>query len=457
MKCPAKVGPTSCAKECKGVGLSGVVRERACSKTSGTVAERFLLVLSTVFDSVVEFDLASGMLTFRHSRLSGQNAAFAFSLEEFANHLCRTVTDARDRKRLLAAFRQCQDVTDEPPVVCRYQNLIRGANRWCETTFVRSGTTVFCCTNDVTDRVFLEHDRLWAYERYRILSDLTSAVTFDYDSTEDTATFYLDRPVPSEGGMKDTLVVRRYFETWPESRRAVIHPDDLDGVLGLLEGARDGEGVSVGDYRAKYRGYDYRWYRGKVCKSFDATGAWHLVGSIEDVQDAYDLRVRAERDSLTGLLNHAAMSDRVNEWLTKGQDGAAGAGVCVALDIDDFKAVNDTYGHLRGDEALIQVSRLLEERCTGRVDIGRVGGDEFVFFFKDARLEDVMPTLELILHDVRRVGDAVDCGQDALQLSVSMGVTETMPEDAVFRAVILRADHALYEAKRAGKNRIRVE
>lgn len=263
--------------------MSGVVRERACSKTSGTVAERFLLVLSTVFDSVVEFDLASGMLTFRHSRLSGQNAAFAFSLEEFANHLCRTVTDAQDRKRLLAAFRQCQDMTDEPPVVCRYQNLIRGVNRWCETTFVRSGATVFCCTNDVTGRVFLEHDRLWAYERYRILSDLTSAVTFDYDSTEDSATFYLDRPVPSEGGMKDTLVVRRYFETWPESRRAVIHPDDLDGVLDLLEGARDGEGVSVRDYRAKYRGYDYRWYRGKVCKSFDATGAWHLVGSIEDV------------------------------------------------------------------------------------------------------------------------------------------------------------------------------
>lgn len=105
----------------------------------------------------------------------------------------------------------------------------------------------------------------------------------------------------------------------------------------------------------------------------------------------------------------------------------------------------------------MQVSRLLEECCAGCVDVGRVGGDEFVLFFKDARLEDVMPTLELILHDVRRVGDAVDCGQDALQLSVSMGVTETMPEDAVFRAVILRADHALYEAKRAGKNRIRVE
>lgn len=447
--------------------MGSVVRGETVGVQEGSqeesLFERFVSVLRTVFDSVVEFDLSRDELTYRFSRFQPVEAPAVYSLHDFLAYSYRNIRSPRDRERLADAFERSRNADANVPMVCRYQMHARGGELWLETTFLRvSENKVVCCTNDVTDRVVAERERAWTSERYRILSELTSAVSFDYDSSTDQATFFFDRGAVSwDAGESDVREIRHYLEGWPACRGGVVHPDDLETVFGLLDRAQKSAQVEAEDYRADYYGKGWRWYRGHVRKSFDASGTWHLIGSIEDVQDAHDLRYRAERDSLTGLLNHGAIMDVVTARLA--EDPSTAGGVCVVLDIDDFKSVNDTFGHLYGDEVLLKLGGLLLERCAGRARVGRAGGDEFLLFFPHERLDEAMSFLESLRGEVAAIEVSGDAGVDArggraqeapTRLAASMGVTEVRPADRTSREVVLRADQALYEAKSSGKNRI---
>lgn len=151
---------------------------------------------------------------------------------------------------------------------------------------------------------------------------------------------------------------------------------------------------------------------------------------------------------MTGLNNHAAAKSAITQALADARVRSASA--CAVLDIDDFKQVNDCYGHLAGDAVLQSVGALL--RASFREDdvLGRVGGDEFVVFLKGIGLDAAIAKLEqvrLAVEDMRVKG--VD-----RPVTASVGVYATRPCDATYRDVFLRADEALYDAKRKGKGRV---
>ena len=307
-------------------------------------------------------------------------------------------------------------------------------------------TLLYLVLADITDELRIRHERAWQSERYRLLSEMTRAISFDYDSETDTVLLYIDR---TGNGMEEQ-VIPHYLETLSETRDGVVHPDSIEGVRNMFVSVRAGATKVGVEYRADYYGRGYAWYRANLFVVHDDAGAWHLVGLIENIEGERDLRYRAEYDATTGLSNHAATQDLITAALAS--PAVREHSVCVVLDIDDFKAVNDTAGHMEGDVLLHAVGAVLRANFRESDVIGRVGGDEFVLLLKEVDLDVVLRKLEQVR---AQISATTVPGLDRAP-SISAGVYATCPDDRAYRDVFVHADEALYQAKRAGKNRVQV-
>lgn len=177
-----------------------------------------------------------------------------------------------------------------------------------------------------------------------------------------------------------------------------------------------------------------------------AYGEFYPKTLSERIRETQRLAARmaelANSDPVTGLYNHRAFFEQSDKRL------AEGPAYLMVLDLDNFKNVNDTYGHLAGDEVLKQVGRLLKE-ATRRVDVlGRVGGDEFAVLCPGVSTDEI--AVRIAERIIRKVNESAGAtiGQP---VHISIGLASKQPDDTV-RDLYQRADEALYTAKHKGKN-----
>lgn len=161
---------------------------------------------------------------------------------------------------------------------------------------------------------------------------------------------------------------------------------------------------------------------------------------------------RTERDNLTGLLNRHAFDRRLRALFGPSvaavRDGKTPPPRCLALiDIDHFKEVNDRYGHLLGDEVLVQVARLLRGAFRGYDQLFRYGGEEFLVVLQHTTIEQGARALERFRQTV-----AEHRFPQLDQITVSIGLTAITGGDLP-TTLLDRADKALYQAKQTGRNR----
>ena len=410
--------------------------------------QRFTEVLCSVYDEIFEFDRMDDRYHVLYSALHPESIGVALPLEEALERWMAHIPDGVERAGLRKTFDECRANVSGKPSSCTYK-LSKGGNAtWCQSTFIRvSDTCTLCCNKDVTEGLATEdRRRAWQDERYRLLTEMTNKMSFDYDSDTDTVLLYIDRT----GDGVEAQVIPHYLEKLASTRSGVVHPDDMDDVRRMFEDVRAGAAEVSAEYRANYYGHGYAWYRANLFVAHDNAGAWHLVGLIENIEDERDLRYRAENDAATGLSNHATTQDLVAAALAK--PAVREHSVCVVLDIDDFKAVNDNSGHMEGDALLRKVGSVLRSSFRESDVIGRVGGDEFVLLLKEVDMDVVLRKL----NQVRAQISATTVPGLGHAPTLSVGVYATCSDDRTYRDVFTRADEALYQAKRAGKNRVQV-
>ena len=166
-----------------------------------------------------------------------------------------------------------------------------------------------------------------------------------------------------------------------------------------------------------------------------------LVTQVQEAQDeAAHMRILAQRDGLTGLYNYRALEKQWSQWDAPGS-------WFFLLDIDDFKRVNDTFDHMKGNEVLRQVARVMQDTVRTGDKVFRLGGDEFGLLCGSIGSEDEARCLVMRL---LRNMNAAGSGQ-AFWTGVSIGGTAVRLGEALER-MLSRADEALYERKRTKKN-----
>lgn len=167
-----------------------------------------------------------------------------------------------------------------------------------------------------------------------------------------------------------------------------------------------------------------------------------------------ELRRQAAMDPLTGLTTRRVMDEAVLAALTTDGEGGTALGM---LDIDRFKSVNDRYGHPVGDAALVHIANVLASNTRSDTVISRFGGDEIAFLLPGCTAPVAIKRAEHLVRAIRENPLRLPNG-DLLHLSVSIGVAHApLPHDGeTLRGLYAEADIALYNAKRAGRDRVGV-
>lgn len=164
------------------------------------------------------------------------------------------------------------------------------------------------------------------------------------------------------------------------------------------------------------------------------------------------LRIEASTDKLTGFLNHEYILNRLRQ--TMEDDAKANHPTSLMMaDLDHFKQVNDTYGHLVGDKVLMEVARRLDTAVRDFDILGRYGGEEFLIVLKGTPLATALSVAERIRTHVA-AGPVSLHGGLKINSTISIGVSSRRPDDDVDE-FLRRADEALYAAKSAGRNCVR--
>jgi diguanylate cyclase (GGDEF)-like protein/PAS domain S-box-containing protein len=183
-----------------------------------------------------------------------------------------------------------------------------------------------------------------------------------------------------------------------------------------------------------------------------------LLGCVLVFHDASEkhallknVRWQAGHDVLTGLPNRVLLADRFERALTASRRQKNLLGVCL-MDLDQFKPVNDLYGHNAGDQLLIEVTQRMNVAVRSEDTVARLGGDEFVLLL--GNLADV-PQLEMVLQRIlAAVSAPYSVDGHTISISASIGVAIYPLDDADADTLLRHADQAMYLAKQAGRNRI---
>jgi diguanylate cyclase (GGDEF)-like protein len=167
------------------------------------------------------------------------------------------------------------------------------------------------------------------------------------------------------------------------------------------------------------------------------------------------LEVAAATDTKTGLLNAAAWQELAQRELLRAQREGTPCAVLL-MDLDHFKRVNDTMGHLAGDTALRAIGDALKRELRGYDAVARFGGEEFVIFLDDLGLDEALHVAERTLSRVRSlvISHAPSSGGDKIAITASIGLATYPQHGAQLKDLLEQADSALYIAKRAGRDRV---
>jgi diguanylate cyclase (GGDEF)-like protein/PAS domain S-box-containing protein len=300
---------------------------------------------------------------------------------------------------------------------------------------------------DVSEQKKMEEMILLEGERYRIAAELSKDVLFEYHIKTDEMIH--TEKYKELFGMNPVIV--DFLKTC-ETRRDQIHPDDWGIYLELCQEFSEGKSIIEAEVRIKDRLGEFIWCQlmGKTIYD-DNKKPLRVIGKIVNVdaqkRELEALEYKATRDPLTGVYNKEVTIKKIDKFISGNKNGMH---ILMFIDFDDFKRINDNYGHLRGDRVLsFVIGRIKEVYSEGEI-IGRIGGDEFVVFAGNiANVDEIMEKAAILRN-------ALDTSYTAdgktISISASIGVAIYPEAGLHYEQLMDRADRALYRVKEQGKN-----
>lgn len=165
------------------------------------------------------------------------------------------------------------------------------------------------------------------------------------------------------------------------------------------------------------------------------------------------LKELASTDPLTGLYNRRQYEMLFQHEIgrSRRRDSSLSVGI---LDLDDFKQVNDTYGHTAGDEVLRRVADVCRKNLRAIDIVGRLGGEEFIILMPECDIDQANILGNRLLKMIE--SEVVDTNAASIRITATIGITQLFPDDKGIEGIIGRADDALYRGKKAGRNRVEI-
>ena len=236
-----------------------------------------------------------------------------------------------------------------------------------------------------------------------------------------------------------------------------VHPDDVAGLRKAIETLTHGQAERI-EYEHRLRHEDGS-YRRTLCCAVVSKGATRrgvrIAGSLTDITAsaiARDMvRNAGSRDPLTDLLNRAAFVEKLGQRLDDYRERRSGRFASLYLDLDRFKVVNDSLGHLVGDDLLVAVSRRLEAVLRPGDAIARLGGDEFAVMLQN--IGDEMQANVVAFRLQEALQPPFQIGGREVITSASIGIAISRREYTNPEEIMRDADTAMYQAKARGKAR----
>ena len=303
---------------------------------------------------------------------------------------------------------------------------------------------------DITMRQTVENELRESEERYMLATQGANDGLWDWKLK--TGKIYFSSKWKSILGYEDTEIGDSPDEWFDR-----IHPDDSKQVKWDL--VKHFKGLSThfqSEHRLRHRDGSYRWILIRGLAVRDATGKVHrMAGSQTDMSDRkrveQQLVYDAFHDALTGLPNRALFKDRLEHAVKLAQRRPDYFFAVLLLDLDRFKVINDSLGHLAGDQVLIEVAKRLESSLRSGDTVARLGGDEFVILLEG--IQASADATEIADRIKQHLATPFNLNGQEVFISVSIGIrlcrTVCEQPDELLRD----ADTALYQAKIMGKAR----
>ncbi len=286
-----------------------------------------------------------------------------------------------------------------------------------------------------------------AAERYKIVAEQSESIIFDFNNIDKTISlnsYFKDKfGYGIQGNIYDNI-----------AKDKLIFDEDLDRFMRISKEDKDYNEIEM---RVKKSDGEYIWCKVRMTTlRNEEKKAVRLIGKIIDVDESrkekQQLIEKASRDDMTGMYNKLFTEQLISAALKK--DANTSLSAFLLFDIDNFKHINDEFGHMQGDSVLYQICDDLRLIFRSTDILGRIGGDEFLVFIKNISSED---------HALKKARDILELienkyseEKDGFVVSVSVGISFYDKDGDTYKELFIKADKALYQAKRKGKNTFEV-
>lgn len=382
---------------------------------------------------------------------------FGYTREEiktlYHNHFIEMVYPS-DRKILLASVRnqleKGRDTELEYRVLCKNGQPVWILDKCRLLDDGNGGENFYCLLIEITERKMEQEALRLSLERHQVIVDQATDIIFEWDICNDTLSF-------SQNWQKKfgyAAIGTEISEHIPMSKN--IHPDDIPAFVKIMKDTAAGVSYSETEFRIKDITGRYFWCRIRATAQFDSDGRpIKAIGIIVDIdsekRQKQALLDMAQKDMLTGLYNKTTINSLVERRM-EGYGNTVMQALFI-LDVDNFKKVNDTYGHLVGDGILSNVAAVIKAHTRSSDLAGRIGGDEFLIYLPEVYDEAVVRSkAEKLLESLKTLVPE----EGAQPITCSMGVA-VFPHDSIdYYTLYQYADTALYARKKNGRNGVTI-